>query len=332
MTETVSASLPIKIARQNYYATMAIDLKGSLTQAYDTDSGTPTPDWSVAANRPTLTPRIICAATYSVVGYTWYRDNTLIGTSGSGASDTKLYQIGSDGSLTILDNLVSAANLDPDTFTCKATISVNGVEYKLERAISATLLPLSSNGYVVTVSGSNGTALDSDTTSTTLTATVYYGGEESGSLTYQWYKGGTAISSATSKSLAVSRDDVDWEQLYRVVVKDTNGNTVGIGGIQVTDQADNYALQASISGEISSSTPATVKMQLRQRKSAADAWTDLGVAATYKAAVYDVADTDTKDLTSGTLGSDGSGSFTISYTAMTSAGIESGMVEITATW
>ena len=334
MTQQVSASVPIKVARQNYYATMAIDITGSLAQAYDSESGTVTPDWKTNTSaRPTLTPRIICATTYSAVSYEWYRDGVFIGSASGGSEDKNLYSIDSaTGALTILDNLVSASNLDPDTFECKATVKVNNMNYELRRGVSATLLPLSSNGYVVLVSGSKGTALGSDNTSTVLTATPYYAGKPASGLTYQWYKGGDAISSATSATYEVKRDDVDWEQLFRVIVKDANGNTVGIGGIQITDQADNYAMQASIDGDVSETRAATVKMQLRQRKSADSAWSNLAVAAAYTAALYDVADTDSKRIASGTLGSDGSGSFTVDYTTMTGASVESGMIEITATW
>jgi len=333
MGQTVSASVPIKIARQNYYATLAIDITGSLAQAYDPDGGVCTPDWGVAANQPTLTPRIICATTYAVTSYEWYRDGVSIGSSTGGATDTATFSIdATTGALTIKKNLVSAANLDPDTFECEAVIKVNGMSYTMRRGVSATLLPLSSNGYVVLVSASDGTALDSSKTSTTLTAMAYYSGEETSGLSHQWYKGGEAISGAASKSYEVSRDDVDWEQLFRVMVKDASGNVIGIGGIQVTDQADNYAVMAGISGDVSESTPATITMQLRERKSAGSAWTDFAKAATYTAALYDVADTDTTQVATGTLGADGSGSFTVSYSQMTAAGVESGMVEITARW
>lgn len=333
MTQTVSASVPIRVARQNYYATLAIDVSGSLAQAYNSDTGTVMPDWSVAANRPTLTPRIICAASYSVVSYEWYRDGTYIGSSTGGSEDTSAYSIDSStGALTILKNLVSAANLDPDTFECEAVIKVNGMSYTMRRGVSATLLPLSSNGYVVLVSADS-TALDSSNTSTALEAEVYYGGSlVATGLTYQWYKGSDAISSATNAKYTVSRDDVDWEEYYRVIVKDSSGAVIGIGGIQITDQADNYAMEISVDSDVVSDTPATVTMQLMQRKSADSEWSKLSAAASYKAVVYDVADTDTTQIASGTLSSSGYGTFTVSESTLTGAGIESGMIRATATW
>lgn len=334
MTQQVSASVPIRVARQNYYATLAIDIKGSLSQAYDPDSGTVTPDWKEEANRPVLTPKIVCATAYSLVSYEWYRDGTLIASTSDGSVDNETYTIDrTTGALTICKNLVSDSNLDPDTFECKATIKVDNINYTMRRSVSATLLPLSSNGYVVLVTA-NSTALDSTNTSTVLTAEVYYGGKlVTSGLQYQWYKGGTAISGATNAKYTVSRDDVDWEQYYRVIVKDASGNIIGIGGTQVTDQADNYALLATIDGDVDEEDGATIYLQLRQRKSADAVWKDLAVAADYTAALYDVADTDTNDkLKTGTLSDTGYGSFIVTYAQMKSAKVESGMVEVTATW
>lgn len=340
MTQTVSASVAIRVARQNYYATLALDVTGSLSQAWNSETGKPTPDWTVEANQPTITPRIVTPTGlgYKLVSVVWYRDNVEIGTL-AGADDTGTYAISQSGALTIKKNLVSASNLDPDTFTCEAVVSINGVRYTLQRAISATLLPLSGSGYVLTVTASNGTALGGSAEgsvieSTTLTATVYYGG--SGSATssvssYKWYKGGEAISGSTTSTLAVARDDVSWEQLFRVEALDARGNVLAIGGIQITDQADNYALQAVVSDDVSDSQEATVSMTLRKRDSAASAWTDFAQNADYTAYIYDVADTDSTALTTGTL-TGGKGSFKVTMAQMEAAGVESGMIEVTASW
>lgn len=332
--QTASASVAIKVARQNYYATLALNVTGSLSQAWNSETQKPTPDWSEEANQPTITPKIVCGTSYLMTAVNWYRDGNLIA-SLAGVKDESLYKIDSTtGALTIIDNLISAANLDPDTFTCEVTINVNNVNYTIQRAVSATLLPLSSNGYVLLVTATNGTALDGETTETTLKATVYYAGSGTSTTSvssYKWYKGGTEISGANSETYKVTRDAVDWEQLFRVEALDADGNVLAIGGIQITDQADNYALEATVDSDVSESKAATVQLVLRKRETGASEWTDFAQDATYKAYIYDVADTDQTALSSGTL-TGGKGSFTVTMSQMTAANIESGMIEVVASW
>lgn len=340
---TVSASVAIKKDRQNNYATLAIDVQGSLSQFYNAQTKEVTPNWgdgtTATANSPVLTPNISCSTEYTVSGYTWLRDGVVVATGTSVVSGyEKVYKFdGNTGALTIIANLASPTNTDPDTFTCQAAIIVDNITYNMERSISAAILPMSSSGYALVITASEGTALSSSNETTELTATVYNGkGDVVTDLTdfsFKWFKGSTQ--ECTTQTYKISREDVSWEQVFRCVLykgSGDNASELAIATTIITDQADNYMLSAKCSGNVTSDTPATISGQLFQRSGTE--WVKFSKAASYDAVLFDNSDTDKQTVSSGTLSESGAYSFEVSESMMnaTGNGIESGNIEITAYW
>lgn len=339
--QTASASVPIRVARQNIYATLAFQLTGSLAQAFNGSKCTP--DWTQEKNQPSIKPVISVPSSVTVtsVVYTWKRNDKAGGTTDSigdstvGAKNyTDLFTIASDGTLTIIGNLASEANTDPDTLTCEVSATIGGQSVVMTRSISCTLLPQSSAGYMVTIDADN-TVLSSTATSCKLTAHLWNcdSGTEVSSNDVKWaWENGDGDSKGTTNSITVSRDDVDWEQLYRVEAT-VDGSVVGVGTVTVQDVADNYKLEISIDGEVSSNQSATVTIALMQRKSDADGWTDFAPSgATYTAKVLDTEDTDVGTLKADAELTDGKATFPVDYDTITGYKVYAGYVNVTAKW
>lgn len=302
MANTVSAVIAIRKDRQNDYATLAIDVNGSLAQYYNGTQAVP--DWSTTGG-PTLTPKIVSGKNNVTINkVTWTYNGTDVTQLGN-----KFEVNSTDHSLKIKTNLASADNQDPDTFTCLVEVTIDNVKYQMQRSVSAVILPMSQNGYAAILTATT-TALGGGTESTTITLKVYDGNgkDATGSMKkIRWFKGDTELTANANKTtLVVNRSDVSWEQLYRVQVfeKASDKDPKTVAAIVITDQADTYMLAYTVDKSVSETENGQVTIQLKEFKDGA--WGNLAVKAAYTANLYDLQDTDQGEVANGNTLEDGS--------------------------
>ncbi len=156
----------------------------ALFQGVDTDSGTIAPDWTIAANQPTITPTITTARNASVTILTnsmvWkYLGTTLSwGAESDGwkTDTTNKFMLNTlTGQLKIIANLASIDNVSSDVFSFSATVRIGGVEYPLEKTVEVLIQKLSASSYVGFIDTTNGVILSSTLSTTSLKMKLIYG-------------------------------------------------------------------------------------------------------------------------------------------------------------
>jgi hypothetical protein len=182
------------------------------------------------------------------VSFDWYRGSTLV-QSGSGRQYTLV-----------------AADLN-QTIKVKATVSAPGYTNATRESSATTTIAAGSLSYgTVTVSGV-------PRVGTTQTASLDYVLPATASISYQWERGGVAISGATSKTYALAADDAGKYIRVKVTLKLAGytdavltssqvlavaSNAVGLGPVLISGPAaQGYAMTASVNGYLPSSATLT---------------------------------------------------------------------------
>ena len=110
-----------------------------LFQGVDPVTGVVTPDWTVAANQPVVTPVVTSARGNAVVlsNHQWSYNGVALNFNGATSGDwttdsTGKFQLNSStGALKIIANLASTTNIASDSLTYSCVATVAGVEYNL---------------------------------------------------------------------------------------------------------------------------------------------------------------------------------------------------------
>jgi hypothetical protein len=250
---------------------MSFDVTGILYQGVDTTSGKATPDWTVAANQPIITPVVSSMRGNGVTlsSFSWkYLGNTLSFT-GAASGDWRTDSTGkfmmnlSTGALKIVDNLASTTNIANDTLEFSCTATVAGVEYSVSKSIDVVIQSIGSSSYmgIITATASQ---LNETTTTTTLTAKLLLSGEEIAGYYVKWYKDNEVwVDKTTVKTVTAGRDDVDGSQLFICEFYATSSDTTPVyrAGINIIDTMDDYIINLAITStnkEVDTNNPVTV--------------------------------------------------------------------------
>lgn len=255
---TVSGQAHIKFIRQGDSISTILIATKALMQFVNNDTGAVTPDWTVSANQPVIYPRIVSQLTGTAVtavsSPSWSVDGTKL-TFGTGnktsdgnyESTTYAMGGGSVPALRICKNVMKDATQNK-TVTFSGNVSTGGVTSTVTADIAVTRGESAGEVYTGYISATNGGVTDDTNPSTTLTATLLKGGETVASgVTYKWYYNTPSDTDAdkdnwqpvtgTSKTLTVTRDDIDTVRTYKCDFT-VGGSVVASAFFDVRDDSD----------------------------------------------------------------------------------------------
>ena len=253
-----SAQGSITIKRLRNGDTCFISFKNNgvpLFQYVDTNTGTVSPDWTIAENQPILTPQVTSARGNTVVlsGHQWAYNGILLvfngATSGDWTTDTTgKFQLNStSGALKIIKNLASKDNPASDTlhYTCSA--SVAGVEQTLEKDIDIQIQSAGASSYTGTVTPTVST-LSKQEPQAILNTKLFLGGTEVSEYVVKWYKDSELWSEKSGKNITVTREEVDSTQLIiaEFYLSSTDTQAVDRDAVRITDAQDSYEIKHRI--------------------------------------------------------------------------------------
>ena len=255
---TVSGQAHIKFIRQGDSISTILIATKALMQFVNDDTGAVNPDWTVASNQPTVYPRIVSQLTGTVVtsasNPVWKVDGTTLSFGSNnkttdGSYESTSYSIGGGSvpALKICKNVMKDATQNKlISFSC--TVATGGITSNITADITITRGESAGEVYTGYISATNGGVVDDTNPSTTLTATLLKGGETvSTGVSYAWYYNTPSDTDAerdnwqpvsgTSKSLTVSRDDIDTVKTYKCDFT-VSGSVVTSAFFDVRDDSD----------------------------------------------------------------------------------------------
>jgi hypothetical protein len=274
----VKGSTVISFIRQGDTVSTSLRSTKPLEQYLRRGTTTVVPDWTVAANRPTIYPVVRSALGNSrisplVDSEVWKYNGTTITFTGDlstamGSIAAGTFQKGRsavDGdvqvpTLTICKNLASSGNINADVIEFSAVVNT-GFDTAVAASIDIRIEEIEGDPFVSYIAVNDGGVIDENTASLTLTAILNKGGtEQTSGITYAWYKAsGSAWTNInrTTKAITLTKADIDTQELYRVDFT-VSGSVVATAAIAVYDESDPLVVvpNPDKSEEVSSGSPA----------------------------------------------------------------------------
>ena len=223
-----------------------------LFQAVDPASGVVTPDWTVAANQPVITPQVTSARGNAVTlgSHQWSYNGAALNFNGASSGgwttdSTGKFQLqASTGALKIIANLASTTNIASDNLTYSCVATVAGVEYNLTKSIDIQIQSVGASSYFGTVNATT-EQLTPTVTSTTIATKLYLGATEQQNYVVKWYKDDTLWSERTGNSITVGVGDVDGTQLIVAEFYKAAGDVTPVyrAGIRIIDTNDDFQVE-----------------------------------------------------------------------------------------
>lgn len=257
-TYSAQGSITIKRLRNgdNFFISLEVTNGIPLFQGVDEKTGVPSPDWSVAANQPIITPRVTSARGNNVdlSFHSWKYNGVALNFNGAESDGWKLDSTGkfkintSTGALRIVNNLASKTNCANDTLTYECVATISGVEYNLTKTVDILIQTVGANGYVGFIIAST-EQLTAEVTSCTLNTRLMLAADDVTSYYVKWYKDDTIWTAQNGKkSITVGRNDVDGTQLFIAeFYKDSTSNTpLYRAGVRIIDTLDEFQVQLAI--------------------------------------------------------------------------------------
>ena len=229
------------------YLTLEIGDK-PLFQAVDSQTGAVSPDWTVAANQPVITPNVNSTRgnTVNLANHSWTYNGSVLSFTGATSGGYTLDSTGkfamnlNTGALKIVANLASASNPANDTLQYGVDATVGGVVYHLTRSVDVQIQAAGASSYFGFINATT-TQLDSSHTSATLKANLWLSTSPVNSFYVKWYKGNNAWTDMNGQTqVVVSRDDIDASQLIiaEFYLSSSDTNYVARAAITLIDTLD----------------------------------------------------------------------------------------------
>lgn len=272
-TYSAQGSITIKRLRNgdNFFISLEITNGVPLFQGVDEKTGVPSPDWSVPANQPIITPKVTSARGNAVdlSFHTWKYNGVTLNFNGAETDGWKADSTGkfmlnvATGALKIVQNLASKINCANDTLVYECVATISGVEYNLSKSIDILIQTVGANGYLGFIIAST-EQLTAEVTSCTLNTRLMLAADEITSYYVKWYKDDTLWSTQNGKkTITVGRNDVDGTQLFIAeFFKDSASNTpLFRAGVRIIDTLDEFQVQLAITSsnkEVAPGNPVNV--------------------------------------------------------------------------
>ena len=285
MPDNYSASASFTVRRIRHSDSLYLTLEGNgkpLFQAFDKQTGVPSPDWTQAANQPVITPHATSLknATVSLSHHSWsYNGVALIfngATSGGYTADStgKFALNPETGALKIIGNLASAINTGNDTLQYSCVATVAGLEYNLFNSIDIVIQEGGASSYYGFIN-SNSLQLDSDNATVNLVPNLWLAGNAVPQFYVKWYKGSSVFrEKALAATVNVGRSDVDGCATFiaEFYLNQNDTNYVYRAGISIMDILDSIIIVPYADGvnkDIDDNKPVTVKARVVKAKTGA---------------------------------------------------------------
>lgn len=263
---TVKGQTTIKYVKQGDTLTCGLRSTFPLKQFVANGSDTVTP--SFAENQPIIYPVIKSSLTATRVspltsGVAWAYNSTTLSFDDDGYSEAcgdlaagtflsawKTIDSISVPTLTILDEIASADNVDSDTITFQATVNT-GFATTVSASIEIAIEQTDGESCLAYISVDNGGVIDDDTSSLTAKAHLLIGGTEvTSDVTYTWYKmvvtdgvDGWVATGDTSQSVTISESDVSTSELYKCTCTYSSKSADAV--LEVSDETDTLIIYAN---------------------------------------------------------------------------------------
>lgn len=219
---TILGSVVIHQTRSGDQLSFRFETDKALWQGYNDETGSVSPDWTVAGNQPSMIPKAYSARIGSDValvgeGVWTYNGTILIFDLGTGISvnaNNAFKQDFATGKLTIIKNLASGTNMNGDVLSYTASFD-NGYGEKAGGQIEIVIDKVGRTPYSGIVNLTTNTLNETNgVTSLTATALLLRGSTTlSSGFTVKWYKmNGTYIASGTT--LNITRAMVSGKEMF----------------------------------------------------------------------------------------------------------------------
>lgn len=170
------------------------------------------PDWTVAANQPTITLTILRGSTYTVPvtgSVHWYLNGTEITNGSSYEIGTKTVTYGGQSIsgvpyCKIKRNLASSSNVDMDIITCTGKIEVSGAAIDFSAEVEVKITNSAGKGYIGVISFPNGSDIDRAGQEITLVPSLYNETNNITNFTVKWYFNGTEVTATSGTGNRIS--------------------------------------------------------------------------------------------------------------------------------
>ncbi len=259
-------SLTIQRLKKGKNLVMGFVADKALFQGWNSITKTAEPDFTQAANRPTVTARVYASDGSTVVmsdtqsRWFWnsksspilfpeaWDGNTRISTDGNFKETRSADK--SERSLTFLKNIATADNTASDTFYFEANGENDGINYTILGSFEFKIQTISSTGYALMTMGGN--AITSENSKVKVEALLYVGGKKNTSKNIRWYNAAmTQI--GTGYSIEVVADNVFGQGTDAGVycmAFENNDDTAPLASTfhQINDFTDDYDVQTYVSG------------------------------------------------------------------------------------
>ena len=226
----------------------------ALFQVVDTETGTPTPDWTKTENQPIIRLGIRSAAGYptEITNVTWAYDGETLNFTYNGdtwvdAQNNKPFQARINGNyyeLKIVGNLASADKVSNKQINYEISYVSNAHSDTLQGSIEVLIQQAGSDSHILQITTDH-VVLDATNTSATLTAKAMYGTTDVtigiNDYSIEWYQDNVKLDGRTGATLTVNREMVSGGSIF-VAKLLKNGNVVAQDGQRINDIADEYQI------------------------------------------------------------------------------------------
>lgn len=342
--ESLSAqgSISIRRVRNGDTLFLSFTTNTALFQGVDSTTGAISPDWTVAANQPVITPEVNSAKGNPVTlsYHSWKYLGTTLSFTGATVGDfvkdsTGKFAINpTTGALKIITNLASKSNFASDLLEYQCVATLDGVEYNLSKSIEVMITQFGASSYVGLLTATT-EQLTATKVNTTITAELRQA-KDVVDFYPKWYKGSLSTpwsGKDGNKSPTATRTDVDGTTLFICEFYKTSTDTTPVfrAGIRIIDTLDDFQVVFGITSTnktVDVNQPVTVTGRVVNMRTNAEVTAD----GTWNLHVMNTKDWSTIRSTSG-LKSKGGNVITIS-TADTDRNGEQNDVEVVGdvTW
>ena len=226
----------------------------ALFQVVDTETGTPTPDWTKTENQPIIQIGIRSAAGYptEITNVTWAYDGQTLNFTYNGETwvdeqNKKPFQARINGNyyeLKIVANLASKTVVSNKQISYEVSYSSNAHSDTLQGSIDVLIQQAGSNSHILQIT-TNLVELDASNNEATLTAVASYGSTPVSiginGYSIEWYQDNVKLSGQTGATITVTRDMVSGGSIF-VAKLFKDGNLVAQDGQRINDIADEYQI------------------------------------------------------------------------------------------
>ena len=226
----------------------------ALFQVVDTETGTPTPDWTKTENQPIIQLGVRSAAGYptEITNVAWAYDGKTLNFTYNGstwvtANNDGSFQARINGNyyeLKIVANIASKTVVSNKQISYEVSYSSNAHSDTLQGSIDVLIQQAGSNSHILQIT-TNRVELDASNTTATLTAVAAFGSTPvsigTNDYAIEWYQDNVKLSGQTGATLTVTRDMVSGGSIF-VAKLLKNGNVVAQDGQRINDIADEYQI------------------------------------------------------------------------------------------